>query len=200
MDTKPTKGQYVEIVLRSPKTIFSIKDIALLWGAKAEVNVRKRLSYYVKNNKLLRVHHGIYAKDKSYDRFELATKIYTPAYISFETVLTRTGINFQYYSTIFVASYITREIQVDNQKISFIRMKDYVLTDTIGIEQNNNIPIATKERAFLDRVYVSKDYHFDNVDVLNWDKVFEIVPIYRNKNMEKRVGQYYKSYKKDKTI
>lgn len=196
MDTKPTKGQYIEVLLRSPKTVFSTKDIALLWGEKGEANVRVRLSSYVKNGKLIRVYRGIYAKDKNYDRFELATRIYTPSYISFETVLTRTGVNFQYYGTIFVASYITREIEADGQKISFIRMKNYVLTNTIGIEHAHGVAIATKERAFLDRIYVSKEYHFDNLDILDWDKVFNILPIYRNQRMNKKVEEYFRHYKK----
>ena len=127
----------------------------------------------------------------------MATRIYTPSYVSFETVLTRTGINFQYYSNIFVASYVTREIEADGQKISFVKMKDYVLSNTIGIEHTNDVATATKERAFLDRIYVSKDYHFDHLDVLDWDKAFEILPIYRNKRMDKKVNEYFKHYKEN---
>jgi len=185
-------------LLRSPKTVFSTKDIALLWGEQGTTNVRVRLSNYVKKGKLIRIHHGIYAKDIHYDRFELATRIYTPSYISFETVLTRAGVNFQYYGNIFVASYVTREIEADGQKISFIRMKDYVLSNTMGIEHTNDISTATKERAFLDRIYISKDYHFDHLDVLDWEKIFEILPIYRNKRMEKKVAEYLKHYKDNK--
>jgi hypothetical protein len=195
MNTKPKKGEYIEILLRSSKTVFSTKDIALLWCERGGVSTRMRLRDYVKNGKLIRVHRGMYAKDKKYDHFELATKIYTPSYVSFETVLTRTGVNFQYYGNIFVASYVTREIEADGQKISFVRMKDFVLSNTIGVEHINDMAIATKERAFLDRIYVSKDYHFDHLDVLDWDKVFEILPIYRNKRMEKKVGEYFKGFK-----
>lgn len=195
MENKPSKGEYVEVLLRSPKTVFSTKDVALLWGEEKEQTVSGRLHKYVKAGKLIKVRRGIYAKDKNYDRFELATRIYTPSYVSFETVLTRTGINFQYYGNIFVASYVTREIEADGQKISFIRMKDYVLSNTIGIEHTNDISTATKERAFLDRIYVSKDYHFDNLDALDWNKVFEILPIYHNKRMEKKVKTYFEHYK-----
>ncbi len=198
MDKKPIKGEYIEILLRSAKTVFSTKDVALLWREKGGVNTRARLSSYAKSGKLIRVHHGIYAKDKNYNRFELATRIYTPSYISFETVLTRAGVNFQYYGNIFVASYIAREIEVDEQKISFLRMKDYVLSNTIGIEHIDNTAIAIKERAFLDRIYISKDYHFDNLDILDWDKIFEILPIYRNKRMSKKVEEYFKDYKENK--
>lgn len=198
MDKKPTKGEYVEVLLRSPKTVFSTKDVALLWSEEKEQTVSGRLNKYVKAGKLIRVHRGIYAKDKNYNRFELATRIYTPSYISFETVLTRAGINFQFYGNTFVASYTTREIEADGQKISFIRMKDYVLSNTAGIEHQDGIATATKERAFLDRIYVSKDYHFDNLNALDWNKVFEILPIYHNKRMEKKVKTYFKHFESNK--
>jgi len=105
MDKKPVKGEYLEVLLRSPRTVFSTKDAALMWSEEKEQTVTARLNKYVKAGKLIRIRRGIYAKDNNYDRFEMATKIYTPSYISFETVLTRAGINFQYYDSIFVASY-----------------------------------------------------------------------------------------------
>lgn len=195
MDKKPSKGEYLEVLLRSPKTIFSTKDVALLWSESQRSVVSERLKSYVQSKKLIRVHRGIYAKDFNYDRLELATRIYTPAYISFETVLTREGVNFQYYEDIFVASYIKREVTIQDQKIQFLRLKDYVLSNDAGIEHKPNYAIATPERAFLDRVYVSKDYHFDNLAILNWDKVFDILPIYKNKRLQKKVDKYFASYK-----
>ena len=198
MDEKPTKGEYLDILLRSPKTVFSTKDVALLWAEPRENKISGRLNKYVKAGKLISVRRGIYVKDKNYNHFELATRIYTPSYISFETVLTREGINFQYYETIFVASYVTREIKIKEQVISFIRMTDYVLSNTVGIEEHKDgYSAAVKERAFLDRIYVSKNYHFDNLDGLNWDKVFEILPIYQNKRMNKRVKKYFDHYNND---
>ena len=74
-------------------------------------------------------------------------------------------------------------------------MKGYVLSNTLGIENINDVYVATKERAFLDRIYISKDYHFDHLDVLDWNKVFEILPIYRNKRMNEKVEEYFKYYK-----
>lgn len=193
MDRKPTKGEYLEVLLRSPQSVFSTKDVALLWGEETDAAVRVRLSNYIKTGKLIRVHRGLYAKDKNYNRFELATRIYTPSYISFETVLTREGVNFQYYGNIFVASSINKEIAIEDQKITFIRMKDYVLSNTLGVEHKDGVATASKERAFLDRVYVSKDYHFDNLRSLDWNKVMEILPIYNNKRMEKKIKEYQKA-------
>lgn len=193
MDNKPTKGEYLEILLRSPKTIFSTKDATLLWNENNNSVVTDRLKKYVRAGKLVRAYRGLYAKDKNYDQFELATRIYTPSYISFETVLTREGVNFQYYGNIFVASYINREITAGDQKVTFVRMKDYVLSNTTGIEHKEGYAIATRERAFLDRVYVTKDYHFDNLRSLDWSKVMEILPIYHNKRLEKKVKEYQKT-------
>lgn len=192
MDKIPTKGEYLEVLLRSPQTIFSTKDVALLWSENDNKVVTDRLKKYANAQKLVRPYRGFYAKDKNYNRLELATRIYTPAYISFETVLTREGVNFQYYGNIFVASYINREINVGEQKISFVRMKDYVLSDATGIGHVNGYAVATRERAFLDRVYVSKDYHFDNLRSLDWGKVMEILPIYTNQRLEKKVKEYQK--------
>jgi hypothetical protein len=195
MKEKPTKGEYLEVLLRSSKTVFSTKDAGLLWGEGKKSVITERLKSYVRAKKLIRIHRGFYAKDANYDRLELATRIYTPSYVSFETVLTREGINFQFYSTIFVASYIKREIKVKDQKIQYIRIKDYVLSSSAGVEHKNGYAMATRERAFLDRIYISKDYHFDNVSTLNWDKVFEILPMYKNKRLQKKVNKYFASFK-----
>jgi len=195
MDKKPTKGEYLDVLLRSSKTVFSTKDVALLWSESTDSKVSGRLNKYVKSGKLIRVRRGIYVKDKNYNRFEMATRIYTPSYISFETVLTRAGINFQFYKSIFVASYVTREIKVEDQAISFVRIKDYVLSNSTGIENHTDgYSAATKERAVLDRIYITKDYHFDNLNGLDWNKIFEILPIYRNKKMEKTIQKYFKAY------
>jgi hypothetical protein len=193
MNKKPLKGEFIDALLRSTKTIFSTKDVALLWQEADETVVTNRLKQYERIGKLIRVRRGLYAKDANYNRFELATRIYTPSYISFETVLTKAGVIFQYYGNIFIASYVGREIIIDKQVYSFVHMKDYVLSNTIGIEHTNGIAMACKERAFLDRLYVSKNYYFDNAQSLNWERVLEILPIYHNKRMEKEVMKLHKA-------
>lgn len=193
MDKKPTKGEYLDILLRSPKTVFSTKDAALLWGEERRSIVSARLNKYVRAEKLINVHRGLYVKDKNYDKLELATKIYTPSYISFETVLAKAGVIFQFYGQIFIASYVIRELIIDGQTYSYKRVRDAILTNHTGVEAKNGYHIASPEKAFLDIVYLNKGYHFDNLAPLNWEKVFEILPIYKNKSMEKRVKKYHKS-------
>jgi hypothetical protein len=180
-------------IYNSKNSVFSIKDIALLWGESDTGLVKMRIYRYVKAGKLYSIRKSLYAKDKNYNKSELAIKIYTPSYISFETVLGKAGVIFQYYGQIFVASYLTREITVDKQIYTYRKIKDSVLTNNAGIEHKENYSIATRERAFLDMVYLNKDYHFDNLSGLDWDKVFEILPIYSNKRVEKAVKDYQKN-------
>jgi len=198
MNKKVKKGEYLDILLRSKKTVFSTKDVILLWSDTNIPAVQVRLNYYVKKGKLIRLRKGIYAKDKNYDRYELATKILKPSYISFETVLGASGMTFQYYSQIFVASYVKRDLICDGQLYSFRTIKNSVLINPKGINQDREYSIASKERAFLDTIYRSKDYYFDNLSPLDWDKVFELLQIYENKKMEKKVKEYYKYYKSNK--
>jgi len=192
------KGDYISTILRSKQTALSAKDILLLWGEASSDAARVRINYYAKSGDLYRIRRGFYAKDKDYNKFELATKIFTPSYVSFETVLGQAGITFQHYNQIFVASYTTREITADGQAYSYKRIKDAILTNPAGIENKDNYSIATPERAFLDIVYLNKDYHFDNLGPLNWDKVFEILPAYGgNKRMEKMVKKYREALHKE---
>jgi hypothetical protein len=81
-------------------------------------------------------------------------------------------------------------VTVDGQTYSYRKVRDAILTNNAGVEAKDNFSIASAERAFLDVLYLSKDYHFDNLAPLNWDKVFEILPIYNNKRMVKRVKEY----------
>ena len=185
------KGNYLKTILRCPKTVFTYKDILLLWGEPGSEAARVRLNHYTRNGDLYRIRRGLYAKDKNYKKEELATRIFIPSYVSFETVLSRKGLIFQLYRQVFVASYLTREIIVDGQEYSFRKIKNPVLTNPAGVEHKDKSSVATKERAFLDMLYVNTDYHFDNLGGLDWTKVFEILPIYENKRMIKKVNVLY---------
>ena len=185
-------------LMRSGKTVFTFKDVFLLWGDTDKNYVKKKIHRYIKAGKLYAIRKGIYVKDQSYDRYELAVKIYTPAYISFETVLGAAGVTFQFYSQIFIASYQNREIECDGQKFSYLRIKNDILTNTKGLETKGEYTIASPERAFLDVIYRHNDYHFDNLSPLNWDKVYDILPVYDgNKRMAGMVNKYFKAFKKE---
>lgn len=182
-------------ILRSNHTVFTFPELAMLFGITYENRLAAKIHYYVKTGALYAIRKGLYAKDKNYNPFELAVKIYTPAYVSFETVLAQQGIIFQVHHQIFIASYLSRELVCDNHPLSFKKIKQSVLTDKTGIDQRDHYFIADKERAFLDTIYLRKDYYFDHLDTIDWDKCFDRVHLYENKKMEKRLTQYYREHK-----
>lgn len=81
------------------------------------------LSYYVNKNDLYQIKRGFYSKNSQYNKLELATKVFTPAYVSFETVLVREGLIFQFQNKITIASYLAREIEVDGFWYFFRKIK-----------------------------------------------------------------------------
>jgi hypothetical protein len=186
------KKDYFSTLLRSNNTVFTFKELSLIWNEPDVNRIKKRVYRYTKMGKLYTIRKGIYAKDKNYDKLELANKIFTPAYISLETVLSREGIIFQHYDQIFVVSYLSRKIACDGQTYVFRRIKDNLLTNSLNIEKKGNYYIASRERAFLDIIYLNKSYHFDNLSSLDWDVCFDIHSIYNNKAMAKRLNSYYK--------
>lgn len=177
----------------SPKTVFNTKDIALIWEENNKNNLKSKISYYVRNKNLIRLKNGVFVKNKDYDRQELATSIYTPSYISFETILRENGVIFQYYDAIFVASKLSKNVLVDGQKISFRKIKEAVLYNPLGIINKNNYSVASKERALLDTIYLFPQYYFDNLHSFDWQKCFEIAEIYQNKKLIERLKKYQKN-------
>jgi hypothetical protein len=196
MNSSNQRG-FLKDLLRSRQSVFSFKELILCWGTMAAATARARVHYYVKAGELYPLRRGLYAKDAHYEAFELATRIFTPAYVSFETVLRGAGITFQYYDRIFVATYQSKEIECDKHTFAFKTIKSSILTNPVGIENHEYYAIASPERAFLDVVYLHKEYHFDNLAPLNWDKVYGILPIYNSVGrMEKRVKEYHDAFKR----
>ncbi|MBI2050615.1 MAG: hypothetical protein HYT31_02310 [Parcubacteria group bacterium] len=177
---------------QSPKTILTTKDIALIWRETNTVNLLSKIKYYAKQGSLIRLTRGVFAKNNEYDAKELATSIYTPSYISFETVLREAGIIFQHHDSIFVAGPYPATKKIDGHAITFRKLKDSVLYNARGIKNEKNYSIATPERAFLDTIYASPKFYFDNLRSINWELCFELVKIYENKQLVKRLKKYQK--------
>ena len=176
----------VDIVLALYKeswTVFRLKDIAILVGEESFQSLNKKLNYYVQTGKLENPRKGIYAKT-GYNIEELACTIFSPSYISLEYVLQKAGIVFQYDSRITSVSYLSRDVEVGNQQFVFRKIKGSALVNTLGIiRQTNHINIASPERAFLDLLYLEKDYYFDNLNPLDKDLIYKLLPLYQSRSL-----------------
>lgn len=176
---------------KDARTVFRLKDIAMLSGETDFTSINKKMHYWVKTGKFLNPRKGIYAKE-GYNKEELACILYTPAYLSLEYVLQKAGVIFQYDSSITVVGYLSRTLVVDEQTYVYRKLKSEVLVSTLGILRlDNQINIATPERAFLDLLYLNSHYYFDNLAPLNLETIQKLLPIYNSKALTNKVEKLF---------
>lgn len=190
-----SRNAKVEIVLaiyKENRTVFRLKDIAILTGEDNFQSLNKKLNYYVQTGKLENPRKGIYSKP-NFDIEEFACSLFSPSYISLEYVLRKAGVVFQYDSKITSVSYLRREIVSGNQKFLFRKIKGSILVNTMGIiRQTNHVNIASPERAFLDLLYLEKNYYFDNLNPLDKSLIYKLLPFYQSKSLSMIVTKMLK--------
>jgi len=185
-------------LVESHKTIFNTRDLAIIWNITDHQRLKNQIYYWTKNNKLIRLHHGIFALNQQYDHLELAGKLCYPSYISLETVLVEKGIIFQNVQSITSISNKTRFITCQDQRYSYHKIKDKVLWNRQGIDEKENYVIATTERAFLDTIYLYGNYYFDNLLPIDWDLAKKLSIIYDNNSLNNRLLSYQNEYARSK--
>jgi predicted transcriptional regulator of viral defense system len=169
-------------LIRTKKTIFTIEDIAKIANIYNANYLRLLVVRMTKRKELIRIKRGIYAYTPEYDQLELANKLKKPSYISLERVLFDNGIIFQDYSQkITSVSNNTCSFVIGKTSYSYNKIKDSILTNPLGIVNLNNTRIAQPERAICDMLYITKDYHFDNLRHVNKNKLLEIAMIYNKR-------------------
>jgi hypothetical protein len=175
------------------RTVFRLKDIALLTGETNFLSLNKKLNYHVKTGKLQNPRKGIYTKP-DYNPEEMACTIFTPSYISLEYVLQKAGVLFQYDSRITVVCNLSRSVEIENQTYIFRKIKGDLFINTTGIiRKENQINIASPERAFLDLLYLNPKYYFDNLNPLNKELVFKLLSIYQSQTLHKRITKFFQN-------
>ena len=180
-------------IYKNKRTVFSLQEVALVVNEPDLSRLKQRLHYYVNTDKLRNIRRGIYVKE-NYSPEELACKIYTPGYISLEYVLRKSGIIFQYSNQITMVSYLSRIIHVDGHTLMYRKIKNDIIYNTIGINMDNKgINIATPERAFLDTLYLNKEFYFDSIIGLNKELIIDMLSLYQSKQLNKRVQNLYKN-------
>ena len=187
------KKNFTFELYKAKNTVFTAREISLLLYETNINSLKSKINYYVKNGIIRQVRRGIYVKPH-YNKFELANRIYVPSYVSLETVLQEAGVVFQHYEKIFLVSYLSRQITVDNYDLMFRKIKSELLLNQSGIIMKENYAIASKERAFLDGLYLYKDYYFDNLDALDKKRIFELAPIYRNDRLLRKLKKTFSAF------
>lgn len=186
------KANFILDIYKDKRTVFTFNDLGLLLGEAEQGRLKQKVNYHVHNKSILNLRKGIYAK-KDYNPEELACKINTPCYLSLEYVLRKKGLIFQYSGNYTVVSYLSRILEIDSFEYAFRKIKETVLMNTMGIERlGEGINIACAERAFLDLVYLDKEFYLDYPEHINKEKLFQILPIYQSGKMKERINQMLK--------
>ena len=179
----------LEAILSSSRSVFNIQSLRMLMESEKSQKLTQSLHYYVKEGKICNPRRGIYTK-ATYNEQEMACSLFRPAYISLEYVLQRAGVVFQYDDAITCVSYLNRIVEIDDKIYRFRIINPELWIGMEGIEQHDNILIATPERAFLDMVYLSAgNCYFDNLHPLNKTKVKQLLPLYQSKVLTERVAE-----------
>ena len=177
----------LEVILSRPRTVFNVQSFRMLTECEDSQKLTKSLHYYVKEGKIRNPRRGIYTK-ATFDEKEMACSLFRPAYVSLEYVLQRSGIVFQYDDTVTCVSYLNRIVEIDDKDYQFRIINPELWIGMDGIEQQDNILIASPERAFLDMIYLSAgNCYFDNLHPLNKIKVKQLLPFYQSKVLTERV-------------
>ncbi len=184
-----SQNNIYELLLSSRRSVFTIQSLRMLTGIQDERKLPASLHYFVKTGKIRNPRRGIYTK-KEYDEREMACSLFRPSYISLEYVLQRAGIVFQYDSTITSVSYLNRRIEVDGKEYAYRIIKPQLWVGMEGIWQQDNVCIASPERAFLDLLYLSAgNCFFDKLNPLNVKKVKELLPLYNSLALIERASK-----------
>lgn len=182
-----SQNNVMESILGNNRTVFTTQYLRMITGQQDTVRLTKSMHYYVKKGKINNPRRGIYTKSH-YEETEMACSLFRPSYISMEYVLQRSGVIFQYDDRVTCISYLNREVEIDDKVYSFRIIKPEIWVGLEGIEQRENVCMASPERAFLDMVYLSAGFcYFDNLNPLNKTKIKELLPLYNSQVLTRRV-------------
>ena len=191
----------IEKLLIHPNNIYTSQDLSVIWNITNKKDLWNVIRYYLRTQKLTRIHKGIYTKLpttslKPYISFELGQKLITPSYVSFYTALAKHGLISQYYESIHLAALISKSLQVDNQTFVYHKIKDSVFYDSTGIEDQTIYQMAGPERAICDSLYLFPNLAFDNLNSVNTQKLSQIATIYHNKRLVQSIKKLIKTIQK----
>uniref|UniRef100_A0A7C6A7X5 AbiEi antitoxin C-terminal domain-containing protein n=1 Tax=candidate division WOR-3 bacterium TaxID=2052148 RepID=A0A7C6A7X5_UNCW3 len=181
------------------KVYFTIEDLVNLFQIKP-ASAKVLAARYCKKGIFLRLKKGFYVLRQNWqnytaeDFFKLANLIQVPSYVSFMTALDFYEITTQVQRNFIESAAQKRTVKFDINGTQFVyyKLKKSLYFDFI---RQNDIFIATKEKAFLDAVYLNSfgKYKFDiaSIDLtkLNQGKIQQLVKFYptKTKNVIKRL-------------
>jgi len=173
---------------------FKTEDLANVLGVKKSSS-KVICNRYVKKGIILRLKKDFYILREKWDNlrieefFRLANFLQVPSYISFMTALSFYEITTQVQRNFFESASLkrSRTFKIEDTLFNFYKLKNEYY---FGFDKVNNVFIATKEKAFVDSIYLYSfgKYKIDlaSLDLakLNKNRIKKILNIYPQKTRE----------------
>lgn len=180
----------MKVLNSTTKSVFTTQDLNKLWQYENYRTLITRINYLSKTGKLVKIQRGLYSiAGRDTNILELANKLRTPSYITFETVLLREGVIFQWDDISTLAGKDSEELEILGCKIKFRKLKDEILLNPKGINKQQNYFIASKERALLDMLYIQPKFAFDNLRTIEFSRLYELANIYNRKSIVNTISK-----------
>lgn len=180
----------IERLIASGQSVFNTQDLAVLWAIPHRRRLLEDIKYYLRASRLVRLHRGIYTLPdvaSKYPVFELSQKLVPMSYISLSTALSVHGISFQYDETVHAVALFSKKYIVSGRKIQYHQVKEVIFFEQTGLLKKDKYVLASPERAVCDTLYFFPNYGIDNLRGLDRDRLVLILPIYKNRRLEKHI-------------
>lgn len=167
---------YVELRKLKEKPYFRVEDLEDLLKIR-RASVRVLCTRYTKNGLFVRLKRNFYVLNENWENFDredllkIANFLQIPSYISFMTALSFYEVTTQVQRNFLESASLKRSIKADIKGVIFnyYKLKKQYY---FGFVKKDNLFMATKEKAFVDTVYLYSfgKYRFD-LDSLDFDKL-----------------------------
>jgi len=174
--TNTTQARFAKLA-RLEEQVFHIGDLANLWNIGNKNTLYTTLKRYAQEGLLFRVYRGVYSIKpvSQINPYLLGVKaLHKLAYISTETVLSDAGIILQKMQYITIVSSESKKFVIGGVNYRSRQLSDKFLFQKNGVDIKGGVNVATVERAVADLLYFQPNFHFDNPNRIDWDKVEKI--------------------------
>jgi predicted transcriptional regulator of viral defense system len=170
----------LNILLQSGRTVFTLDDLGVIWGQKSRTATRQSARDYATRGSLLRLRQGVYALPHiELDEFIIANKLLVPSYVTGLSVLIKAGMSFQYTDRIFSVAAYGKNYKVGERTFVYSQIKEAVLYNPLGLNDDAKVSVAGVERAITDLIYLTKGrYPFERIKGVDWGLLERCALIY----------------------
>lgn len=184
-------AKYSKLRRLRERLIFTVEDVEDLLGIRHE-SARVLCSRYVKNGLFIRLKRNLYILTEIWenlsreDLIRISNLLQVPSYVSFITALSTYEVTTQVQRDFLESASIKRSIsfKIEGVIFNYYKLKKKYYFDFV---REGDIFVATKEKAFLDSVYLYSfgkykiDFSSLDLDKLDENRIRELLKIYPKK-------------------